>query len=117
LGKGSLAVGFSLALGQLLIGKAAATQSSSFAVDSWLTIDGAGQITVYIGKVELGTGMETALLQIATEELSVSPSMMTFVQGDTSLPETRVIPPAARPGRNSPDQSADRASMGEPVSL
>src|SRR5918998_831018 len=33
-------------------------------VDSWLEIDADGNVTVYSGKVELGTGLQTALGQI-----------------------------------------------------
>src|SRR5437773_12514672 len=35
----------------------------SSAVDAWLSIDRSGMVTVYSGKVEQGTGTDTALLQ------------------------------------------------------
>ena len=41
------------------------------AVDSFLAIDSAGAVTIYSGKVDLGTGVRTALTQIAAEELDV----------------------------------------------
>ena len=41
------------------------------AVDSFLAIDAAGAVTIYSGKVDLGTGVRTALTQIAAEELDV----------------------------------------------
>jgi CO/xanthine dehydrogenase Mo-binding subunit len=41
-------------------------------VDSWLEIDSDGNVTVYSGKVELGTGLRTSLTQIVAEELDLS---------------------------------------------
>src|SRR5262249_31733638 len=43
------------------------------------------RVTVYSGKVDLGTGLETALTQIAAEELSVPLEHVTVIQGDTAL--------------------------------
>jgi nicotinate dehydrogenase subunit B len=40
-------------------------------LDSWLAIAADGTVTVYSGKVDLGTGVETALAQIVAEELDV----------------------------------------------
>jgi nicotinate dehydrogenase subunit B len=54
-------------------------------VDSWLSIDPDGAVTLYVGKVELGTGVQTALAQIAAEELDVPFDRVTVVQGDTAL--------------------------------
>src|SRR5436305_2014807 len=42
-------------------------------------------VTVYSGKVDLGTGVRTAMAQIAAEELSVPLSKVHVVQGDTLL--------------------------------
>lgn len=52
-------------------------------LDSWIKIDRTGKVTVYTGKVELGTGVRTALLQIAAEELDMAPSLITFLTADT----------------------------------
>lgn len=52
-------------------------------VDSWLAIDKDGNVTIYVGKVELGTGIMTALAQIAAEELDVPFARVTVIQGDT----------------------------------
>ena len=52
-------------------------------LDAWIKIDPAGKVTVYTGKVELGTGVRTALLQIAAEELNMAPSLITFLTADT----------------------------------
>ncbi len=85
---GTLAVAFSLApmLTRFSTGEAsAAGPGSDLAVDSWLVIDTDGGVTIYSGKVELGTGVQTALSQIVAEELYVNLDEITFVQGDTSL--------------------------------
>jgi nicotinate dehydrogenase subunit B len=55
------------------------------AVDSFLAIDSAGAVTIYSGKVDLGTGVQTALTQIAAEELDVPLRRVAIVQGDTAL--------------------------------
>jgi nicotinate dehydrogenase subunit B len=52
-------------------------------VDSFLTIDADGAVTVYSGKVDLGTGVKTALTQIVADELDVPMSTVRIVQGDT----------------------------------
>src|SRR5262249_47237124 len=54
-------------------------------VDGFLAIDAKGRVTVYSGKVDLGTGIETAMTQIAAEELSVPLASVTVIQGDTAL--------------------------------
>jgi len=64
---------------------AAAKPLALTAVDSFLAIDTAGAVTIYSGKVDLGTGVRTALTQIAAEELDVPLSKVTIVQGDTAL--------------------------------
>src|SRR5260221_9727925 len=54
-------------------------------VAGFLAIDANGDVTVYSGKVDLGTGVRTAMTQIAAEELSVPLSKVTVIQGDTLL--------------------------------
>jgi nicotinate dehydrogenase subunit B len=54
-------------------------------VESYVVIDAKGMVTLYTGKVELGTGVLTALTQIIAEELSVSLASVATVQGDTNL--------------------------------
>jgi CO/xanthine dehydrogenase Mo-binding subunit len=54
-------------------------------VDGFLAIDGNGMVTAYSGKVDLGTGVYTALKQMVAEELSVSYRSVNLVQGDTAL--------------------------------
>jgi nicotinate dehydrogenase subunit B len=55
------------------------------AVDSYLAIGQDGRITVYSGKVDLGTGVRTALTQIVADELYVPLDRVTVIQGDTLL--------------------------------
>jgi len=52
-------------------------------LDSWLVIAADGSITVFSGKVELGTGVSTALRQIVAEELDAPFERITWVQGDS----------------------------------
>lgn len=54
-------------------------------VDGFIAIDAKGMVTAYSGKVDLGTGVYTALTQIVAEELSVPLDHVTLVQGDTML--------------------------------
>ncbi|KVE45582.1 xanthine dehydrogenase family protein molybdopterin-binding subunit [Burkholderia sp. BDU5] len=52
-------------------------------LDAWIKIDPSGKVTVFTGKVELGTGVRTALLQVAAEELNMAPALITFLTADT----------------------------------
>lgn len=54
-------------------------------VDDWLAIEPDGAVTVFSGKVELGTGVETALAQIVAEELDIPFERVKMVMGDTVL--------------------------------
>ena len=65
------------------------------ALDTWLTIDPSNQVTVYVGKVDLGTGTKTALSQIAAEELSIPFEKVTMVMGDTATTPDQWITGAA----------------------
>lgn len=53
-------------------------------VDSYLAIGNNGRVTLYSGKVELGTGTETALSQIVAEELEVAFDSIDVIMGDTA---------------------------------
>ena len=85
---GALIVSFSL--GPQLAGEvraqgaAAAKPVALTEVDSYLVIDAKGAVTLYTGKVDLGTGVQTALAQIAAEELDVPFARIKVVQGDTA---------------------------------
>ena len=53
-------------------------------LDSWIAVGQDGRVTIFTSKVELGTGIETALAQIAAEELDVSWRKIKVDMGDTS---------------------------------
>lgn len=55
------------------------------AVDAWLAIGRDGRVVVYTGKVDLGTGVRTALAQMVAEELDVPMARVSLVMGDTAL--------------------------------
>ena len=87
-GGGALIVGFSLVPSMSAVRAQGAPAGKSLAlteVDSYLAIDAKGTVTLYSGKVDLGTGVETALAQIAADELDVPFSKVRVVQGDTAL--------------------------------
>ena len=81
---GALVVGFSM-LGSAAASTLRAPKSvAKEALDSWLTIAADNHITVYCGKVDLGTGTRTALAQMAAEELDVPFDQIEMVMGDTA---------------------------------
>lgn len=53
-------------------------------LDRWVGFPSAGVVAVKTGRVEIGQGALTALLQIAAEELDVAPSRVRLQSGDTS---------------------------------
>jgi nicotinate dehydrogenase subunit B len=84
-GGGALVVSFSFAGG---IAEALAQGAKPLAlteVDSFLAIDAGGEVTLYSGKVDLGTGVATALPQIVADELDVPLNRIKLIQGDTAL--------------------------------
>src|SRR5262249_57646481 len=84
-GGGALVVSFSLA-GAL--GETLAQGAKPFAlteVDSFLAIDAGGVVTLYSGKVDLGTGVATALPQMVADELDVPFNPVKLVHGHTAL--------------------------------
>ena len=85
---GALFVTFTLAgkvLPALAQGSAQNKTVSPYEVDGFLSVGVDGQIIVYSGKVDLGTGVRTALMQIAAEELEVPLDRVNLIQGDTAL--------------------------------
>src|SRR5215471_13784036 len=84
-GGGALVVSFSLAgaLGETLAQGAKPLALTE--VDSFLAIDAGGVVTLYSGKVDLGTGVATALPQMVADELDVPLDRIKLVQGDTAL--------------------------------
>ena len=54
-------------------------------LDQWVRFPERGRVTVATGKVEIGQGVLTAMLQIAAEELDVTPDRILLLSGDTDL--------------------------------
>jgi nicotinate dehydrogenase subunit B len=83
---GALVVTFSLPLSRTDAQPLAGAKTvSPDRVDGFLAIAPDGRVTVYSGKVDLGTGVLTALTQIVAEELDVPMSRVSLIQGDTAL--------------------------------
>ncbi len=56
-----------------------ATDLASDQLDAWLAVADDGRVTLFSGKVELGTGVETALSQIVAEELDIPVTAVTHI--------------------------------------
>src|ERR1700716_2572120 len=54
-------------------------------LDQWVRFAMPGHVTVSTGRVEIGQGVLTAMLQIAAEELDVAPDRILLQTGDTDL--------------------------------
>jgi CO/xanthine dehydrogenase Mo-binding subunit len=86
-GGGALIVAFSMRPGASSFAQGAVGSKplALTEVDSYLSIDAEGMATIYSGKVDLGTGLRTALAQIAADELDLPIHSVKIVQGDTAL--------------------------------
>src|SRR5256886_11301426 len=87
---GALVVGFSLGAVSDLFAqrpkegpKLPGSLASTPMLDAWIRIGADGAITVCTGKGELGQGVKTALMQIASEELGVQPGAIKLITADT----------------------------------
>ncbi len=76
-----LVVAFSLPRTAAASSKTVAADS----VDAYLAIGSDGGVTVFAGKVDLGTGARAALRQIVAEELGVAPERIGLIEGDTAV--------------------------------
>ena len=90
-GAGALVVGFSVEATLAHAGNSAAAAMLRPAkgvakdrVDSFVSIEPNGKVTIYVGKVDLGTGTKTALAQMAADELDVAFEQIDMVMGDTA---------------------------------
>ena len=54
-------------------------------VNSFLVIGRDGRVTLYSGKVDIGTGTRAAYRQIVAEELEVPVARIAMIEGDTAL--------------------------------
>jgi nicotinate dehydrogenase subunit B len=84
-GTGALIVSFNLfpPASDLFAQAARGGEPDPTQLDSWIAVSQDGTVTVFTSKVELGTGVETALAQIAAEELDVSWTKIKVDMGDT----------------------------------
>src|SRR5690349_12495339 len=85
---GALVVGFALAPAFAQQAPRAAFPLRSIdddAVDSFLAIARDGQVTLYSGRVDLGTGLRASYRQIVAEELDVPYERIVMIDGDTAL--------------------------------
>lgn len=89
-GAGAVAVGFTLSGGAVAgaddsgLVRVIGPGEAPTATESWLVLTEHGT-TVYSGKVELGTGVQTALTQMVVEELRLDIPDVRYIQGDTML--------------------------------
>ena len=84
---GGLLIGFSLSdsavLPQLVAADTAPTPQPG-RLDAWLRIGKDEMVSVSTGKVDIGMGVQTALIQVIAEELDVLPAHVQLVMGDTA---------------------------------
>ena len=85
-GAGALIVGLSFGgtLEAATFGQSAADLSVHIR-DSWLAIHRDGWVTVFTGRVDLGTGTQTVLGQFVAEELDVPFDRIRVIMGDSRL--------------------------------
>src|SRR5580658_10658027 len=77
----ALIVTFSLTRGA----SASVSTVAADSVDAYLSVEPDGGVTVFAGKVDLGTGARAAIRQIVAEELGLSPGRIALIEGDTAL--------------------------------
>jgi len=65
-------------------------------LDQWLTFNADGTVTVRPGKVEIGQGILTALVQIVAEELDIGPERVQLVPAATTLSPNEGITSGSR---------------------
>lgn len=84
---GGLLVAFSLTgtgVAPRLMAADTATEPSPGRLDSWLHIGTDESIRVFTGKVDIGMGVQTGLMQVVAEELDVPLGRIALVMGDTA---------------------------------
>src|SRR5690242_1188399 len=80
-GAAGLVVAFSLPR----VARASARTVASDGVDAYLSNAPDGSVSVFAGKVDLGTGVRAGLRQIVAEELGIAPERISLTEGDTAL--------------------------------
>ena len=88
-GGGMLVVGFSFGgwarAQETGTGPEAAADIPIDQVDSYLAIDNEGSVTVFTGRIDMGTGNRTCFAQMVADELDVALDRISIVCGDTDL--------------------------------
>ncbi len=83
-----LCIGFAFsapALGRAKVDASPAKTIDPQSLDAFLVVHPDGRVTLYTGKVDLGTGARIAYRQIVAEELGVGVADINVVEGDTAL--------------------------------
>ena len=80
---GALTLSFALPAWSAAPGELPKSLAQTPWLDAWIRIGADERITVFTGKVELGQGIKTALLQVAADELRVAPGRLLLVTADT----------------------------------
>ena len=88
-GAGSLTLSFALPMADALAQASAPVLPGNMnrhrRLSAWLRIEANGVVTLFLGKVELGQGILTALTQVCADELDVEFARIRVVSGDTAL--------------------------------
>jgi CO/xanthine dehydrogenase Mo-binding subunit len=88
-GAGILAVAFAIGEGSSVSGaaglNAAVRTVAPENLDSWLAVARDGTVTLFTGRVDIGTGTETVFAQFVAEELDFPVGQVRVVMGDTRL--------------------------------
>ncbi|HKC43735.1 MAG TPA: molybdopterin cofactor-binding domain-containing protein [Burkholderiales bacterium] len=80
---GALVVSFGIPVDLLAQAGGPAPAQPAQTLDAWLAVAPDGRVTAFCGKVELGTGVETAIAQLVADELDVAFERVSVVMGDT----------------------------------
>ena len=85
-GGGALTLSFALPLRAATGGNGGALPGSLDKepwLDAWIRVGADNRVNIFTGKVELGQGIRTALLQVAAHELQIDPGRLVLVTADT----------------------------------
>ena len=88
---GALTVAFAISGTAAMLPETASAQGAPArnldpnSVDAFFSINADGRVTLYCGKVDLGTGLRAAIPQMAAEELGVDLAQIDLVTGDSAL--------------------------------
>ena len=116
-GGGALMVGFSIRGAAARPVRRAARGTSPVRrmrrqVDSWIAIHADNTATIYFGKVELGQGNTTGMLQIAGEELDLDMSQLIAVRVDTNVTPNQGADQSRAPRSSTAGRSCGRGGRG-----